>query len=150
MQTQFRLAFILAALGAATAPAAAWNSVARPASEAPVATAPLKPILVQDAGAQPEPQPGAEQPDGEGAQSDEGGMESGADADEEYWAFPKDFKFDRIPVTFPASAEAPGLTDFLATLRGISEKRDDAALVATIAPKIFWDRDFGGGFDEAL
>ncbi|EBX4816887.1 hypothetical protein DRY87_25005, partial [Salmonella enterica subsp. enterica serovar Newport] len=72
MQTQFRLAFILAALGAATAPAAAWNSVARPASEAPVATAPLKPILVQDAGAQPEPQPGAEQPDGEGAQSDEG------------------------------------------------------------------------------
>lgn len=62
--------------------------------------------------------------------------------------YPDPFVFPRIPVVFPASAEAPGLTDFLASLRSIAEKHDDAALIATVAPKIFWDRDFGGGFDD--
>jgi hypothetical protein len=63
--------------------------------------------------------------------------------------YPDNFSFTRIPVTFPASAEAPGLSDFLINLRTSVEKHDEAALVAAIAPKIFWDRDFGGGFDEA-
>lgn len=62
--------------------------------------------------------------------------------------FPEPFIFPRIPVVFPPGADAPGLTDFLNRLRGIAEKRDTAALMALVAPKIFWDRDFGGGFDE--
>ena len=74
-------------------------------------------------------------------------MDSGSD-DEDFSAFPKDFVYPRIPVKFPANVEAPGLPEFLETLRGIVTKRDDAALIATVAPKIFWDRDFGGGFDE--
>lgn len=86
------------------------------------------------------------------AQSDIGSeVEGELDSDEgaEDSAYPENFVFPRIPVTFPASADAPGLTEFLASLRSAVEKRDDAALVASIAPKIFWDRDFGGGFDEA-
>jgi len=78
--------------------------------------------------------------------------ETGADVDEggngEVSPYPDPFVFPRIPVLFPASAEAPGLAEFLASLRAIAEKRDDAALAATVAPNIFWDRDFGGGFDD--
>lgn len=73
---------------------------------------------------------------------------AGTDEADEYSAFPENFQFPRIPVTFPASADAPGLTDFLTSLRTTVEKRDEAGLIATVAPKIFWDRDFGGNFDE--
>lgn len=73
---------------------------------------------------------------------------AGTDEADEYSAFPENFQYPRIPVTFPASADAPGLTDFLASLRTLVDKRDEAGLIAEVAPKIFWDRDFGGGFDE--
>lgn len=83
------------------------------------------------------------------AQQDSGAGEADSDEAAEGSPYPENFVFPRIPVTFPPSAEAPGLTEFVASLRSTAEKRDDAALVASVAPKIFWDRDFGGGFVEA-
>lgn len=126
---RFRLSVHLGALALLMTPAFAFNLPGPSLDGSP------KPLLVQD---------GDTAADGE-ATEDPG---EGADEEEEYSAFPKDFKFPRIPLTFPASAEAPGLSDFLASLRGIVEKRDQPALIATVAPKIFWDRDFGGGYDE--
>ena len=85
------------------------------------------------------------------AQAD-GGAEAGGETESDEGAeespYPENFVFPRIPVTFAPSADAPGLNDFLAALRTATEKRDDAALTGMVAPKIFWDRDFGGGFVE--
>jgi hypothetical protein len=75
--------------------------------------------------------------------------EDGGEEGEDISAFPDNFQFPRIPLTFPPSAEAAGLSDFLATLRGIVEKRDEPALLAAVASKIFWDSDFGGGYDDS-
>jgi hypothetical protein len=73
---------------------------------------------------------------------------SAAEDGEEPELYPEPFVFARIPVTFPVSAEAPGLREFLASLQAVAVKHDQAALTSVVAPKIFWDRDFGGGYDE--
>lgn len=126
---QLRLAHYLGALALVAAPAFAHTIPDRPTDTG------LKPVLVQESDSTD---------DGE-ATEDPG---ESSDEEEEYSAFPKDFQFPRIPVKFPPSADAQGLTDFLASLRALAERRDEPGLIATVAPKIFWDRDFGGGFDE--
>lgn len=130
MRIQMRLALLLASTGVLMASAQAGSATFTPQRPQSAVQ------LVQDQSNE--------------ASDDSSAGEADPDEDEEYSAFPKDFVYPRIPVKFPDNVVAPGLPEFLETLRGIVAKRDDAALIATVAPKIFWDRDFGGGFDETL
>lgn len=134
MKQRLRLMLLLGSVALLVAPALAANvAVTRPDAPQPL-------LLVQQEASPPaNGVPEADEGDIDDNTSDEG---------EDYAPFPRDFVFPRIPVAFPQSAEAPGLVDFVTSLKVIVEKRDEAALLATVAPKIFWDRDFGGGFDE--
>jgi hypothetical protein len=61
---------------------------------------------------------------------------------------PQPERYAIVAVTLPRPAADPSFDAFRRELAGIAEKRDRAALARLAGSAFFWERDFGGGFEN--